>query len=319
VRIATNVVTGFLGVGKTTAILELLARRTDGERWAVLVNEYGEVGIDGAVLEGAGVAVREVAGGCVCCATAPYLQVALHLLLTEAKPTRLIVETTGLGHPGQLVETLRRSYSDRLDIRATVAIVSPDDYLAPGMLENPVFREQVAMADVLVLNKLDRASADTVESFQRWANGLEPPKLLIAATRSGRLERDWLDLGGSRAGLGLADESPMEFRVPVAAPEPGRPRRFASPGDPRSCGWIFSPADRFDRDRLIAFLGRLSGTDRLKGVFLVADGGIAVNRVGDTTTVTSTDFDRDSRVQVFARERLDWDRIEIELRNCLLV
>ena len=97
-RIPTNIITGFLGVGKTTAILDLLANKPNDERWAVLVNEYGEVSIDAAILEGGaasdGITIREVAGGCVCCATAPYLQVALHLLLTEARPHRLIVETT---------------------------------------------------------------------------------------------------------------------------------------------------------------------------------------------------------------------------------
>jgi G3E family GTPase len=318
-RIATNVVTGFLGVGKTTAILDLLARRTEGERWAVLVNEYGEVGIDGALLEGQGVVVREVAGGCVCCATAPYLPVALHLLLTEAKPNRLIVETTGLGHPGKLVELLRRSYSDRLDLRATITFVSPDDLLEPGMMENPVFREQIELADVLILNKLDRASPDTVATFQEWANRLEPPKLLVAATRSGRIERDWLDLGGSRAGLGLAVEWPTEFRAAESEPEPGRPRRYASSVDPRSCGWIFSSADRFDRERLLAILGHMPGIDRLKGVFLVADGGIAFNRVGEASTVAPTGYDRDSRLQILSREPIDWDALERALRTCLLV
>ena len=101
--IPTNLITGFLGVGKTTAVIDLLKRKELGSRWAVLVNEYGDVSIDGALIEGSepeGVTVREVGGGCVCCASAPYLPVALHLLLLEAKPERLIIETTGLGPPG---------------------------------------------------------------------------------------------------------------------------------------------------------------------------------------------------------------------------
>ena len=100
--IPTNLITGFLGVGKTTAVIDLLSRKPPGSRWAVLVNEYGEVAIDGALIEGSGpdgVTVREVGGGCVCCASAPYLPVALHFLLLDAKPERLIIETTGLGHP----------------------------------------------------------------------------------------------------------------------------------------------------------------------------------------------------------------------------
>src|SRR3954452_5719871 len=97
--VPTNLVTGFLGVGKTTAVIDLLSRKAPGSRWAVLVNEYGEVEIDGALIEGSGpdgVTAREVGGGCVCCASAPFLGVALPFLLLDAKPERLVIETTGL-------------------------------------------------------------------------------------------------------------------------------------------------------------------------------------------------------------------------------
>lgn len=322
-RIPTNVVTGFLGVGKTTAILDLLARKDDGERWAVLVNEYGEVSIDGALLEGAGgegITVRDVSGGCICCATAPYLQVALHLLLMEAKPHRLIVETTGLGHPGRLLDTLRSSYADRLDLRATVTVVSPDDFATPGMLENPVFREQVDLADVLVLNKLDRADDAIVREFQTWANAIYPPKLLIAATQSGRLEREWLDLGGSAFALSMAMDEPPSPSEPVARREPvsGQPLRFISQSAPPACGWIFSPREVFHEMRLLRFLGELTGTNRLKGVFRVEDDWIAINRVGTSTTVTPTHYRRDSRVEIFAELGVDWNEIEGELLSCLI-
>ena len=323
-RIPTNIVTGFLGVGKTTAILDLLARKGGGERWAVLVNEYGEVSIDHAILEGGGrdgVTVQEVAGGCVCCATAPYLHIALHLLLTEAKPHRLIVETTGLGHPSRLIDTLRGNYSDRLDVRATITVVSPDDFTTPKMLENPVFREQVDLADVLVLNKLDRAEATVVSDFQTWANALYPPKLLIAATQSGRLEREWLDLGGSSLALTLASEANTEaVETPTRpVPEPGRPLRFISAGSPPACGWIFSPRDVFHEMDLLRFLGELSGTSRVKGVFRVEDDWLTINRVGTSTTVSPTSYRRDSRVEIFADEiEIDWLHVEGQLLGCLV-
>ena len=74
--VPTNLITGFLGVGKTTAVIDLLKQKAAGSRWAVLVNEYGEVSIDGALIEGSGpegVTVQEVAGGCVCCASGCHL------------------------------------------------------------------------------------------------------------------------------------------------------------------------------------------------------------------------------------------------------
>ncbi len=100
-HIPTNILTGFLGVGKTTAILHLLQHKPESERWAVLVNEFGEVGIDGALIAGnyseeQGVFIREVPGGCMCCAAGLPMQMALNMLLARARPDRLLIEPTGL-------------------------------------------------------------------------------------------------------------------------------------------------------------------------------------------------------------------------------
>lgn len=194
--IPVNVFTGFLNVGKTTAIAELLKRKPARERWAVLQNEFGDATLDGAE-ESDGVSIREIGGGCVCCAAAPFFPVALHLLLLEANPDRLLIEASGLGHPERLLETLRLNYADRLDVRATVNLVDPSVF--PAMLENGVFLDQVAMADVLVFNKWDDSAPGSMARFQNWANGLTPPKELIAATNFGRLEPAWLDLPANPA------------------------------------------------------------------------------------------------------------------------
>jgi G3E family GTPase len=233
--IPTNLITGFLGVGKTTAVIDLLKRRPAGSRWAVLVNEYGDVSIDGAMIEGEtpdGVSVREVGGGCVCCASAPYLPVALHFLLLDAKPERLLIETTGLGHPARLLDTLRLSYRDRLEVRATLGLVDPADFAKPEMRENPVFVDQIQLSDVVVMNKMDTASPELVAEFQKWADGLFPPKLLIAGTTHGRLDPAWLDLTANNERLPLFPEAHGHEHgerrggrpgtVPLAARRPSR-------------------------------------------------------------------------------------------------
>lgn len=322
--IPTNLFTGFLGVGKTTAVLDLLARKPAGEKWAVLVNEYGEVGIDQALIEGAGppgVTVREVGGGCFCCATAPYLPVALHFLLTDATPDRLLIESSGLGHPARLLDTLRANYAGRLDLRATVCLADPNDFATPAMKTNPVFVDQVQLADVVVLNKLDTAAPALVADFQSWANALFPPKLLIAATTHGRLDPAWLDLTAAAERLPLFPEAHADHghrhEPPHRLPEPGRPVRYASEGGPLpACGWVFSPAEVFDEGKLLGLLGG-PGVARLKGVFRTADDWIAVNRAGGAVTVTPTAYRRDSRVEVFADDRSGgWDEFEWGLLAC---
>ena len=94
--VPTNIITGFLGVGKTSAILNLLNNKPENERWAILVNEFGEIGIDGSIFESQqseeqGVYIREVPGGCMCCTAGAPMQVALAQLLRKAKPDRLLI------------------------------------------------------------------------------------------------------------------------------------------------------------------------------------------------------------------------------------
>jgi len=296
--IPTNLITGFLGVGKTTAVLDLLKRKNPAEKWAVLVNEYGQVSIDEAFIEGEtapdGVAIRSVAGGCFCCTTAPMLPVALHFLLQDVKIQRLIIETSGMGHPARLIDTIRANYAGRLDLRATLGIVTPSDFVAPGMIDsNPVFRDQVTMSDVLVLNKSETAAPGVIERFQAWANELYPPKLLIAATTQGQLDPTWLDLSSNDERW--AHES--DHAKPVSAK-----------------GWIF-PADAvFDEDKLLELLGSVPGITRLKGIFHTEGEWIAVNRVGGSLTTKATAYRRDSRLEVFGE--IDWAVFEQQIAIC---
>ena len=126
--IPTNIITGFLGVGKTSAILHLLQSKPADERWAVLVNEFGEIGVDGSLMQGQQaeeqqIYIREVPGGCMCCASGLPMQIALNQLLTQARPQRLLIEPTGLGHPVEVLEFLSADYCDVLSIQKTLTLV----------------------------------------------------------------------------------------------------------------------------------------------------------------------------------------------------
>ena len=102
--VPTNIITGFLGVGKTSSLLHLLKQKPANERWAILINEFGEIGIDGSLVNGSRnkapnnnasnekrVFIREVPGGCMCCAAGLPMQIALNQLLAESKPNRLLI------------------------------------------------------------------------------------------------------------------------------------------------------------------------------------------------------------------------------------
>jgi G3E family GTPase len=151
--IATNIITGFLGAGKSTAILDLISNKPNDENWAILVNEFGEVGIDGGLLSAnhsEKVHIREVPGGCMCCSAGLPMLMAMNMLLARARPQRLIIEPTGLGHPSEVMNVLSSEhYRDVLDIHSTVTLVDARKITDPRYTNHATFNEQLEMGDVI--------------------------------------------------------------------------------------------------------------------------------------------------------------------------
>lgn len=175
--IRTHIITGFLGVGKTTAILHWLKHKPEHEKWAVLVNEFGEVGVDGAILASQGAVVREVPGGCLCCVSGLPFQMGLNWLIAREQPDVLLIEPTGLGHPRNILRTLQEPhYADRLRIGSSVCLLDPRHLANPRYTTHEHFLDQIHMADVLVANKTDLASDTDRAAFEALLAHSQPPK-----------------------------------------------------------------------------------------------------------------------------------------------
>ena len=330
-RVPTNLITGFLGVGKTTTILNLLAQRPADERWAVLVNEFGEVGIDGAIIEGAGragVAVSEIAGGCFCCSSNEPLDFTLIELIRQTQPQRVLIEPTGLGHPAAVLETLRGPwFRNLIDLRATICVADPADFANPRVADSPVFQDQLHMADIVLVNKSDRAAPEQTAAFLKHLRELFPPKLSVLTTTNGTCDAALLDADISAERVPLFPNAHPPQAAPVTPPHaapltmllPGHPLRKESPqGDRAACGWLFSPFDRFSKLALLELLGGSLDVHRLKGVFNVGTEWLLFNRVGGDLTCESIPYCRDSRIEVILDQPcFNWDEFEQPLLKCL--
>lgn len=194
-RTPVNLITGFLGAGKTTAILGLLATRPAGERWAVLVNEFGKVRIDASTLEDGtgGVVVREVSG-CICCTGQIAMRVVLTRLLRVTRPDRLLIEP-GLGHLSSIINFLRDAQMmQALDLRATVCIIDPRQYSDPDIAVREDYREQIRLADVLVINGRGPAAPEEFALAKRAAAGFSPAKITVFETGHENLDPALLDV-----------------------------------------------------------------------------------------------------------------------------
>ncbi|MBW7472632.1 GTP-binding protein [Marinobacter sp. M216] len=306
--IPTNLILGFLGVGKTTAILDLLKAKPDGEVWAVLVNEFGEVGIDGAMLQSEGAVIKEIPGGCMCCVAGLPMQVGLNQLIRQARPDRLIIEPTGLGHPSQILETLTgEHYATVLNLGPVITLVDPRKLEDPRVLENVQFRDQVAAADILVANKTDLASPAQVDAFERWAASLAGTKRGVFLTSLGRLRPEWLDGQTDLPEVTTPhahhhhDEKGF-VPAPDIQEQPWQRVRNAGQGYV-SLGWRIHPEIRFDEKRLMA-LAMDSRFERFKAVIHCLDGWRTLNMVDGSLSVTDCEPRDLSRIEVISAGEL---------------
>jgi G3E family GTPase len=182
--IPITVVTGFLGAGKTSLVNRLVAARSGAERVGVVVNEVGEVGLDGELLGDATDDVVEIADGCVCCTSqGELLESITRLHRAAGRLDRIIVETSGLADPGPVVEALASvTHVLRLDTLVTVV----DAVHALEQLDHhrsPEARSQVQLATHVVVSKIDLADGDAVESLRARVGAMNPDAQIIVAPR----------------------------------------------------------------------------------------------------------------------------------------
>ena len=321
-NIPTNIVTGFLGSGKTTLISHLLKHKPDNERWAVLVNEFGTAGVDGGLLAQPGdtqeVFIREVPGGCLCCAAGLPAQLAINSLLARARPHRLIIEPTGLGHPLEVLELLQSEhYAGVIDLKATLTLVDARKLQDPRYRTHETFLQQLQVADRIIASKADLCDEADLEALQQFAREHD----LSAATKItpavlGDINLNVLDEPCTQVSTETAKPAPPLFTMnspetrPVTSPGdsaiPGAILEFPEEGyltfDNQadgyvSLGWVFHPSAVFSYRQLRELLESVDAV-RVKAVLITDEGIVGYNRAEDLTSEVYLEETTDSRIEM---------------------
>ncbi len=174
-KVPVTVLTGYLGAGKTTLLNRILSEQ-HGKKYAVIVNEFGEIGIDNDLVVGADEEVFEMNNGCICCTVRGDLMRILDgLMRRKEKFDAIIVETTGLADPAPVAQTFfmddNIGRKTKLDAIVTVADAK---WLKERLKDAPEAKNQIAFADVILLNKTDLVSPEELRDVEARIRGINP-------------------------------------------------------------------------------------------------------------------------------------------------
>ena len=174
-KVPVTVLTGYLGAGKTTLLNRILSE-PHGKKYAVIVNEFGEIGIDNDLVVGADEEVFEMNNGCICCTVrGDLVRILDGLMRRKGKFDAIIVETTGLADPAPVAQTFFMDENvgrkTKLDAVVTVADAK---WLNERLKDAPEAKNQIAFADVILINKTDLVSADELSEVEARIRGINP-------------------------------------------------------------------------------------------------------------------------------------------------
>src|ERR1700678_2250208 len=183
-KIPVTVLTGYLGAGKTTLLNRILSEN-HGKKYAVIVNEFGEIGIDNDLIIGADEEVFEMNNGCVCCTVrGDLVRILEGLMKRKGKFDAIIVETTGLADPAPVAQTFfvdaDVQEAAKLDAVVTVADAK---WLTERLKDAPEAKNQIAFADVILLNKTDLVSAAELAEVEARIRAINPYAKLHKTTK----------------------------------------------------------------------------------------------------------------------------------------
>lgn len=183
-----NLLFGFLGSGKTTLARNLLQADSRGRKMAVIVNEFGDVGIDGAILQGReqgqSIDMVELTSGCLCCTLKGSLLTAVEELRRKSAVDLVVIEATGVAEPEEMVETFSDpSFQETYVMGPMVTVVDAPKFMKIREMLGPFYEAQVRNADTVILNKIDLAKADDLEALRGEVVSLNPDADIVFAER----------------------------------------------------------------------------------------------------------------------------------------
>lgn len=297
-------IAGFLGAGKTTLLKNILEWPGDLSRTAVLVNEFGQVGIDGELLKGFDTEIVELTNGCICCSMKGDLQKSVKEIMDGFQPSRLFIEATGVADPFEVKDILCSSQSKKyIDSIKIITVVNADLWEGREYF-GPLFYNQIKAAELILFNKIDLLSK---ECIPRYLSEIREINLSCSIVPSHYCQID-------------SDVLWNPFMKTEQEPEPSFPFVDLIQHSAEEIGYVtFSYKDNvpFKRDSFLHFIKSLSiKLYRLKGFALLEDKSVFINHVGGKTEWVELDRKEFTRL-AFVGWQVSEDQVIKDLQACL--
>jgi len=312
--IPATILTGFLGAGKTT-LLNFILRQQHGYKFGIIVNEVGAIGIDGQLVENQTEEIVQMNNGCVCCTVRKDLVKGIQQLLKRGGFDYLLVETTGIADPGPIAQTFLNIPQLQQLVRLDSIITVVDaEQIHKQMAETETAREQIAMADFVLLNKTDLVTEERLASLENEIRELNPHTGIFRTNRSQVNLKELLDMNAFDVDhkLGVDPDFLNEIKE-------GRHHDDIS-------SHSFQFDQPFEVDKLETFIQRLSDEEKVfrsKGIIWIAQNPrrAVFHGVNNRFTIFwdrlwNKGETRKSQL-VFIGKGLNKQKIEDQLRSCL--
>lgn len=317
--VKTHILTGFLGAGKTTLLQRLLEQKPQGETWAVLMNEFGQIGVDQQLLpQTEGYQIRELLGGCLCCTSQLPMQIALSRLIQETKPQRLFIEPTGLGHPAQLVEQLTEPHwAAMIDMRAVVTVIDGSRLAESGIQQQQIYQDQLKAAEIVVVSHQQEMQPRDQQRLQQLQEQYLPYVQHWLKVDHGQLDLAAIDLAHQPIQRKIQPLLKVQQNMPAGEPLPvikQLPYHYIERAQGYIvAGWKFPKSWQFDFYQVLDSLCELKGWSRIKAILHTSQGWQSFNFNPNQLNYKSAQENIDNRIEIISQVELDWPAIETQL------
>ena len=321
-QVKTHIISGFLGAGKTTLLQRLLAQKPEDETWAVLMNEFGQIGVDQQLLpQSEGYRVKELLGGCLCCTSQLPMQIALSRLIQESKPDRLFIEPTGLGHPAQLLEQLTEPHWQSLiDMRALVTVVDGSRLHDAEWTKQHLYQDQLKAAQIVVVSHVDQMNDEDEKALSELQSEYLAYVQQWLKADMGNLDIHNIDIKFN----GVQRQIQPLIQIQRNAPKDGvlaeikqLPYHYVETAQGYTvAGWKFSKRWQFDFYDLLDVLCDQTDWMRIKGIFNTNQGWMTFNFNPEQLNYKSGEENIDNRIEIIVQHERDWFELETAILAC---